>query len=200
MSLVTTKRFQMFSFLNRIFPPSSPKITSPGEIDEIIKLVNYALPPSLVTERSAVQSSLSVNPATLVQTQVVPTGMFWWVHAAELIVNATGTLAGNNAQHGFITIQSGVVGSFVHVARGLFQPQDKTASISSHSIQTTSYSSFDGGGPGFFTGGGGGCGGFIVPQGMRLAGSCVGPIGTAVLQLNFLFTECDIGEMIPSVG
>jgi len=165
-----------------------------------MKLFMPALPPSLILERTAITSFLSVNPATLVQAPVVPTGRFWWVHAADMYVNAGGALGGTNAIFGFIFIASGIPGDDVMVGQGLLQPQDLTSRIVTHANLVTSYSSFAGGGPGFFTGGGGGVGGFLIPQGMRLQGAIPGPIGTAVLRLAVMFTECDIGELIPNVS
>jgi len=196
---VTARRAQLFPWLNRIFPPSSPKVTLPGEIDETMKLFMPALPPSLLLERTAIQSFLSVNPATLVQTPVVPSGRFWWVHAADLFVNAGGALGGTNAQFAFIFISSGVPGDDVMMAMSLLQPQDLVTRVTTHAILTTVY---QGGIPTLpnFTAGGGGTGGFLIPQGMRLSGAVTGPIGTAVLRMPVMFTECDIGELTPSVS
>jgi len=196
---VTARRAQLFPWINRIFPPSSPKVTLPGEIDETIKLHMPALPPSLLLERTAIQSFLSVNPATLVQTPVVPTGRFWWVHAADLFVNTGGALGGTFAMFAYIMIQSGVPGDDVMVGMSLFQPQDLQSRVTTHANRITS---FFGGNPNLpdFPAGGGGTGGFLVPQGMRIGGAVPGPIGTAVLRLVVMFTECDIGELHPSVS
>lgn len=190
---VTAKRQQLFPWLNRVFPPSSPRITQPGLIDETVKLQMPALPPSLMLERTALLSIDSILLSTAIPFPIVPTGKFWWVHAASFItLNAVVGAAG----FAFILVDQAVAGIYVVMAVGVFETTDIASGCHSHatSINTTA-------GLGSGAAGGGGAGGFLVPQGFRVnmvTGAT--PSGNANFKGTVMYTEGDIGELSPSVS
>lgn len=193
MGKVTDKRFQMIPFFNRLFPPSSPEITSPGRILHDILPVFPALPPSLFLERTDIVTISTVNPATLVvfPANGVPTGRFMWVHGATWEQRTAISAAQGMA---FISVRkTNEIGGEVHMAQGHFSQTGFLPPLSTHSAQQGSTIA----GAAL----GGGIGGFIVPQGMQVhASTSATPAATTIYVLKLMFTEGDIGELFPPIS
>lgn len=191
-SKVTTKSNQLAQWINRIFPPSSPRVTQPGEINEQMILQMPALPPSLLFERTAIEVVDTVNPATLARFPAnllgVPKGKFLWVHAADWF-----KFSGEVIADGWSAIQVRANGAIpaITVGSGRIMLGTFQAYATTHSIAAAPTSI------GIL---GGGVGGFIVPQGFEIAASTTANPGTAVFRLAVMYTACDIGELIPGIS
>jgi hypothetical protein len=192
-SRVNTKTSQLTSWLNRVFPPSSPRVTQPQTMDEEMKLFMPALPPSLWLERADIVALSTVNPATFLTFPVngVQRGRAIWAHCVTWEVATAVQTAQGKA---FISVRKfGVPGTEVHMAMGHFDQSTLLTPLSSHAIQQ---------GAGIASAAiGGGCGGFFIPQGMELHCSTAGtPAATTTYLMKILYTEFDIGELCLGVS
>lgn len=61
---INTAAQQLGRWLSRVYPPSSPNYVQPSEMDDVVRLFQAALPPSLVYDRMVLIQGTTVNPAT----------------------------------------------------------------------------------------------------------------------------------------
>lgn len=195
-SRVNTKSSQLYQWINRIFPPSSPRVTQPAEMDEVMKLVMPALPPSLLMERCDIQHVDTVNPATLAVFPTnglgVPRGRFMWVHACDWQFFSGANLAVAGWAGIAVRKVGAPAGQLVTMATGFFGATTNLEFVGTHSLSVNPLT------PSQL---GGGVGSFLVPQGMEIfASTAATPGATSIFRLNVMYTECDIGELIPGIS
>ena len=89
-------RQDVISLLNKILPPSSNAIASPGELSPDVQLIQHLFPPSWFFDGISTESFTGTLGSISVVTNTVPAGRYRWVHAAHLLQIAAGTVVGRS--------------------------------------------------------------------------------------------------------
>lgn len=182
-------------WINKVYPPRATGITNPDAFERDVRIVQRALPPSLVLLPSVVdmQQFSVAAPGQQIDVPSVPAGRFQWVHAADF--KAFGGVVGA-AGFGFIQIVEDNSGLAVSVGCGIFETTDINAGVYTHANTVNATVGFGGG-----AAGGGGNGSFLIPPECHLrAVTTAVPAGGGGFTLTLLRSELILGEEFPSVG